>query len=68
MGRQREKTPKPGEPMRISVTVDGALVRRLDEIAAELVPGAKLTRVEVVNHALTDWINSRDRRRGGKKR
>lgn len=69
VGRPKTRKPKPGEPIQISITVDGALIQRLDgeadRISAER-PGMRLTRADVVRIALHEWLALRDKPRGSK--
>ena len=67
VGRPKTRKPKAGESIQISITVDGALIQRLDgeadRISSER-PGMRLTRADVVRIALHEWLASRDKSRG----
>lgn len=65
VGRPKIRKPKPGEPIQISITVDGALVQALDGEAERISgerPGMRLTRADIVRIALNEWLASRSHR------
>jgi hypothetical protein len=67
VGRPKTRKPKAGEPIQISITVDGSLIQRLDEEAAQISserPGMRLTRADVIRIALHEWLVGRDKSRG----
>lgn len=60
VGRPKTRKPKPGEPIQISLTLDGALVVALDEEADRLAaerPGLSLSRADVIRMALFEHVN-----------
>ena len=65
VGRPRTREAKPGEAMHLSMTIDGAVVKALDEEAERMGverPGLKFTRTDVIRVLLHDWMTSRTKR------
>ncbi len=56
------RKPKAGEQQHFSITLDGALMLALDDMAEQMSrerPGLTLTRTDVVRVALHEWLADR---------
>jgi hypothetical protein len=62
LGRPRTKEPKEGEMVSLSIRIEGAMAKSLDEIAEKMSaerPGLAITRTDVVRVALNEWLAGR---------
>jgi hypothetical protein len=67
VGRPKTRKPKPGEPMHLTINLDGGIILALDEEARTRnieKRGPAWTRTDVVRDILTDWFAARAPKRG----
>jgi hypothetical protein len=67
VGRPKTRKPKPGEPMHLTVNLDGGMVLALDEEAAQRSAerrGPAWTRTDVVRDIIAEWFEQHGAKRG----
>jgi hypothetical protein len=65
VGRPKTRKPKVGEPMHLTINLDGGVIIALDEEAARRNTerrGPAWTRTDVVRDILAEWFERRDKR------
>jgi hypothetical protein len=70
MGRPATRKPKRGEPIHLSITVDGGLILDLDAEAERMTtetPGMKYNRTDMVRIGLHEWLAWRAKGRAEKR-
>lgn len=67
VGRPKTRKPKAGEPMHLTINLDGGIVQALDEEAVRRSSeqlGPAWTRTDVLRVILQEWMASRTKPRG----